>query len=240
MCALVEAGIESTRVFVPPFNRFDAAQYPMLADALRRVCGGPESVALMGFHGGPLWREGAVYLPCYAPLYADARTVLAVAERLIEWRRGHLDPDRAAHLLGAGRRLRALRRLAERIAPFAASWEELLAEIDADRARPGAADERGVDRAEGVENAPARVRGSGAPVRGAARAPLGQEIADAGCGIAQVPHRVRSTRCGGERARAASAARWRQRGGEVAVEPLKASTERARGCWASRVSRPSA
>ena len=80
---LLAAGVGETRVFVPPFNRFDAAQYPLLAERFEIVCGGPESVALMGFHGGPLWRDGAVYLPCYAPFYADARTVLPAVERLI-------------------------------------------------------------------------------------------------------------------------------------------------------------
>ena len=59
---LLAAGVGETRVFVPPFNRFDAAQYPVLAERFEIVCGGPESVALMGFHGGPLWRDGAVML----------------------------------------------------------------------------------------------------------------------------------------------------------------------------------
>ncbi len=103
---LLAAGVGETRVFVPPFNRFDASQYQPLSERFRVVCGGPESVALMGFHGGPLWRGEAVYLPCYAPLYADARTILPVAERLIEQGAGYMGADRAAHLLGARRRLR--------------------------------------------------------------------------------------------------------------------------------------
>jgi len=87
---LIDAGAGETRVFVPPFNRFDAEQYPLLAKRFEIVCGGPESVALMGFHGGPLWRDGAVYLPCYAPLYSDAQAVFTDAERMIE-----LAPGRA-------------------------------------------------------------------------------------------------------------------------------------------------
>jgi Uncharacterized protein conserved in bacteria (DUF2334) len=127
---LLDAGVGETRVFVPPFNRFDAAQYRVLADRFRVVCGGPESVALLGFHGGPLWRDGAVYLPCYAPLYADARTVLPVAERLIEMAPGTWIPIVLHTSWEEGDDFRALARLAERIAPYAASWEELLGEVD--------------------------------------------------------------------------------------------------------------
>jgi Uncharacterized protein conserved in bacteria (DUF2334) len=126
---LLAAGVGDTRVFVPPFNRFDAAQYPLLAERFDVICGGPESVALMGFHGGPLWRDGAVYLPCYAPLYADARTVLPAAERLIDMAPGTWVPIVLHTSWEQGDDFRSLARLAERIAPYAASWEELLAEV---------------------------------------------------------------------------------------------------------------
>lgn len=123
------AGVGKTRVFVPPFNRFDAAQYPLLADRFEVVCGGPESVALMGFHGGPLWRDGAVYLPCYAPLYADARTVLPAAERLIDMAPGTWIPIVLHTSWEQDDDFDSLKRLAELIAPYAASWEDLLAEV---------------------------------------------------------------------------------------------------------------
>lgn len=127
---LLAAGVGETRVFVPPFNRFDAPQYQPLAERFRVVCGGPESVALMGFHGGPLWRGEAVYLPCYAPLYADARTILPVAERLIERAPGTWVPIVLHTSWEQDDDFGSLRRLAERIAPFAASWESLLADVD--------------------------------------------------------------------------------------------------------------
>jgi hypothetical protein len=127
---LVDAGVGSPRVFVPPFNRFDAKQYAMLASRFDVICGGPESVALMGFHGGPLWREGAVYLPCYAPLYADARTILPMAERLIDLAPGTWVPIVLHTSWEQEDDFRSLARLAERIAPFAASWEDFLAEVD--------------------------------------------------------------------------------------------------------------
>ena len=122
------AGLEQTRVFVPPFNRFDAAQYTLLADRFDVICGGPESVALVGFHGGPLWRDGAIYMPCYAPLYADSRTILPAAERLIEMAPGTWIPIVLHTSWEQGDDFRSLARLAERIAPYAVSWQELLGE----------------------------------------------------------------------------------------------------------------
>ena len=131
---LVQAGVGSPRVFVPPFNRFDAAQYAVLAERFDVVCGGPESVALMGFHGGPLWRDGAVYLPCYLPLYADARTILPAAERLIERAPGTWVPIVLHTSWEQPDGFAALARLAERIAPYTAGWEELLTAVDASSA----------------------------------------------------------------------------------------------------------
>jgi hypothetical protein len=127
---LAAAGVADVRVFVPPFNRFDASQYSLLAERFDVVCGGPESVALMGFHGGPLWRGEAVYLPCYAPLYADARTVLPAAERLIDAAPGTWVPIVLHTSWEQEDDFAALRALARRIAPYAASWEELLAEVE--------------------------------------------------------------------------------------------------------------
>jgi Uncharacterized protein conserved in bacteria (DUF2334) len=123
------------RILVPPFNRFDARQWPALAARYDVVTGGPESVMLTGFHGGPQWRGEAIYLPCYPPLYATAATVLPAVESLITEEIGtwiaivlhmgwEIDDDCAA-----------LRRLACRIAPYAASWEGFLAEVDASRPR---------------------------------------------------------------------------------------------------------
>lgn len=71
-----------TPVFVPPFNRFDAAQYELLAERFEVVCAGPESIRLLGFAPTPVWRGDAVYLPSYAPLYEHAAVVRAEVERL--------------------------------------------------------------------------------------------------------------------------------------------------------------
>jgi hypothetical protein len=127
---LTAAGIPEVRVFVPPFNRFDASQYELLARRFDVVCGGPESVALMGFHGGPLWRGEAVYLPCYAPLYADARTVLPAVERLIDAAPATWVPIVLHTSWEQEDDFASLRALARAIAPYAASWEELLRDVE--------------------------------------------------------------------------------------------------------------
>ena len=133
------AGVGETRVLVPPFNRFDAAQYAVLAKRFEVICGGPESVALIGFHGGPLWREGAVYLPAYAPLYADARTILPAAERLIERSPGTWIPIVLHTSWEQGDDFRSLKLLAERIAPYSVSWDDLLADVERSAAEAPAA-----------------------------------------------------------------------------------------------------
>lgn len=136
---LAEAGVEP-RVFVPPYNRFDAAQYELLSRRFDVVCGGPESVALLGFHGGPLWRGEAVYLPCYAPLYADAKTVLPAVEQLIDLAPGTWVPIVLHTSWERDDDYVSLRRLAKRIAPFTAHWGELLDAVDRSRSHTSGAD----------------------------------------------------------------------------------------------------
>lgn len=71
------------RVFVPPFNRFGFRQYDVLAERFDVVCGGPESVPLMGWHPGPQFRGDSVWLPSYPPLYGTAREIVPAVERLL-------------------------------------------------------------------------------------------------------------------------------------------------------------
>ncbi len=124
------------KVFVPPYNRFDAGQFEALARRFEVVCGGPESIGTMGFHRTPQWRGEAVYLPSYAPVYGRAADVLPAVERAIERAAGLWVPV----VLHWGWEMQAgwgdLERLAERIAPYAAGWEELHGAIQRSRA-PG-------------------------------------------------------------------------------------------------------
>ena len=78
-----EVGLEIP-VFVAPFNRFDPSQYELLAERFDVVCGGPESIRLLGFPPTPVWRGDAVYLPSYAPLYERSAKVEAGLRGLVE------------------------------------------------------------------------------------------------------------------------------------------------------------
>jgi hypothetical protein len=117
-------------VLVPPYNRFDVGQFEAFARRFAVVCGGPESIGQMGFHSTPQWRGETVYLPSYAPVYGRAADVLPAVDRAIERAVGawvpvvlhwgwEMDDDWAA-----------LRRLADRIAPYAAGWEDFLGAIE--------------------------------------------------------------------------------------------------------------
>jgi peptidoglycan/xylan/chitin deacetylase (PgdA/CDA1 family) len=121
------------RVFVPPFNRFDAAQYEILARRFDVVCGGPETIGVLGFQRSPVWRGDAVYLPSYHPLYAAAGTVLDGARALIERRAALWAPIVLHWGWEAGGDWTPLERLLEAIAPHTAHWDEFLAEVDASR-----------------------------------------------------------------------------------------------------------
>jgi hypothetical protein len=124
-------------VFVPPYNRFDAGQFEALARRFEVVCGGPESIGTMGFHSTPQWRGEAVYLPSYAPVYGRAVDVLPAIERSIERAAGLWVPV----VLHWGWEMQAgwedLERLADRIAPYAAGWEEFHGAIQRSRAPEG-------------------------------------------------------------------------------------------------------
>ena len=122
-----------TPAFVPPFNRFDAAQYPLLAERFEVVCGGPESVRLLGFHRTPVWQGEAVYLPSYAPLYGTAAQAAAEIERLVKQEAALWAPI----TLHWGWELKddfaGLRRLCELLQGHAADWGDFLTAVAASR-----------------------------------------------------------------------------------------------------------
>jgi hypothetical protein len=129
---MAELGI-ATPVFVPPFNRFDAEQYPVLAGRFAVVCGGPETVALMGFHATPLWRGDAIYLPAYPPLYDRAARMGAGLGRLVE-REAAVWAPLALHLpWEASDGWTGLEHLAQQLAPHAAHWTDFLGAVEASR-----------------------------------------------------------------------------------------------------------
>jgi uncharacterized protein DUF2334 len=129
LAELARAGIE-TKVFVPPYNRFDAAQLEQLAERFAVVCGGPESIGLLGFQGTPQWRGGTVYLPAYAPFYGHAAEVRPAVERAIDAQWGLWVPVVLHWGWEADAGWSELERLAEALAPCAEPWGDFLAAVE--------------------------------------------------------------------------------------------------------------
>ena len=121
---LAEAGIHA-RVFAPPFNRFEARQYDVLAQRYAVVCGGPESVPLFGFHRTPLWRGGAIYMPSYAPFYGRSLEVAEAAQRAIAAQVALPIPVVLHWSWEAGGDWADLKQLVRRLAGYARPWAEL-------------------------------------------------------------------------------------------------------------------
>jgi uncharacterized protein DUF2334 len=121
---LGEAGIHP-EVFVPPFNRFSADQYDVLAERFDVVCGGPESVALLGYHRTPLWRGEAIYMPAYEPFYGRAAQVAEAVDRAIAAQAALWIPIVLHLSWEADGDLSDLRRLAAKLTDHARPWVEL-------------------------------------------------------------------------------------------------------------------
>jgi peptidoglycan/xylan/chitin deacetylase (PgdA/CDA1 family) len=120
-------------VFVPPYNRFDADQYALLARRFEVVGGGPESIGLMGFQRTPLWRGDAVYLPSYEPFYGKAQELLSPVARIAESAAGLWVPVVLHWGWEAEAGWRELERLASMIAPYAVAWDEFLKAVTRSR-----------------------------------------------------------------------------------------------------------
>jgi peptidoglycan/xylan/chitin deacetylase (PgdA/CDA1 family) len=123
----------STPVFVPPFNRFDASQYPVLAERFDIVCGGPESVRLVGFSPTPVRWGDAVYLPSYPPLYGHAAEVAGGVERLAKLETALWAPATLHWGWETKDDFDELRRLCRALAGRTAAWPEFLAAVASSR-----------------------------------------------------------------------------------------------------------
>jgi peptidoglycan/xylan/chitin deacetylase (PgdA/CDA1 family) len=121
------------RVFVAPYNRFAAGQWPALAERFAVVGGGPESIRLLGIQSTPQWRGEAVYLPAYPPLYGRAAEVLPAAEQSIARAQGLWTPIVLHWGWEADAGWHELERLAARLAPHAVDWSAFLVAVDRSR-----------------------------------------------------------------------------------------------------------
>jgi hypothetical protein len=116
-------------VFVPPYNRFDSEQLRVLARHFEVVCGGPESIGLMGFQPTPQWRGEAVYLPAYPPFYGRARDIVGPVASMVERAAGLWVPVVLHWEWEQEAGWHDLERFAEVIAPHAADWSDFLAAV---------------------------------------------------------------------------------------------------------------
>jgi Uncharacterized protein conserved in bacteria (DUF2334) len=123
----------ATPVFVPPFNRFDASQYDLLAERFEVICGGPESIRLLGFGPGPVWRGDAVYLPSYPPLYERSTKVEPEIARLAGRNAAIWAPATLHWGWEADDDFASLARLARRLSGCARGWDEFLEAVRATR-----------------------------------------------------------------------------------------------------------
>ncbi len=125
LAELTQAGL-SSEIFVPPYNRFDAAQLKPLAQRFRVVCGGPESIGQIGFQSTPQWRGEIVYLPSYAHFYGHAGEVVPAVERAIDAHWGLWVPIVLHWGWEADAGWTDLERLVSVLAPHATAWDEFL------------------------------------------------------------------------------------------------------------------
>lgn len=112
----------------------DAAhrRWSALQGRFRLAVGGPEAVRHLGLQRGPAWRGPAVWLPCVPPLHGPAAQVAGAVEALAArgaalWLHVTLtDVDGA-----------------ERLAPFARPWAELLEAVASSSGPPAPSTARG-------------------------------------------------------------------------------------------------
>lgn len=127
---LAEAGVEA-RVFVPPYNRFEPAQYDALAGRFDVVCGGPENILLMGYARTPLWRGDAVYMPAYSPFYGNANSLGPALERLAELEAPVWVPVALHWGWEFENEWSSLEQLVSLLRPHARPWSDFFAEMQA-------------------------------------------------------------------------------------------------------------
>ncbi|HEX4115579.1 MAG TPA: DUF2334 domain-containing protein [Solirubrobacteraceae bacterium] len=155
LAELARAGLP-TDVFVPPYNRFDASQYDILSSRFKVVCGGPESIGLMGFQSTPQWRGESLYLPAYAPFYGHAAEVLPAVERAIEACWGIWVPIVLHWGWEADADWADLERLVDVLASYAVAWKDFIDVVDSKDGDPAPSGEQRRDSPTAAEPADLR------------------------------------------------------------------------------------
>jgi hypothetical protein len=71
-----------TDIFIPPFNSFDLASAEILCKYFKIICGGPESVPLIGLKTAPSFIGDTLYMPSYYPAYGRSKQIIPFVERV--------------------------------------------------------------------------------------------------------------------------------------------------------------
>lgn len=169
LAELKRASIEP-KVFVAPYNRFDASQLPLLHERFEVVCGGPESVGTLGLQTTPQWRASGVYLPSYPPFYGSASEIIPAVEGAIERQVGLWLPVTLHWEWEARDGCRSLGRLVDLIAPHTATWQELLEAMQRSASPPAATSRDAGATSHDAGNASPDVAGAKPPPHGPAGA----------------------------------------------------------------------
>lgn len=119
-------------VLAPTPGTLRAADYAAAAQRFDVIAGGPEDVRHMGFHGTPLWRGDAVWLPAHPPLAGRPSGVAAAVTDLAEEQAALWMPA-VVELAALATDPAATARLAAALAGNARPWDEFLAAVRASR-----------------------------------------------------------------------------------------------------------
>jgi len=116
--------------FVAPFNTYDPFTISVLAERFPLLCGGPESVRLLGHRAGPSFLMQSLYVPSYRHAYDVDQQGLRQFDRLMGEAVGLIVPVTLhwANETRAG--LRSFRALSSGMAGRTLRWTELLSRVN--------------------------------------------------------------------------------------------------------------
>ena len=122
--------------FVAPFNTYDPFTISALAERFPLLCGGPESVRLLGHRAGPSFLMQSLYVPSYRHAYDVDHQGLRRFDRLLGEAAGLVVPVTLHWANETREGLRSFRALCARMAGRTLRWTELLSRAEWVKALP--------------------------------------------------------------------------------------------------------
>ena len=112
--------------FVAPYNGYDPLTVAVLAERYPLLCGGPESVAALGYRAGPSFLMGSMYVPSYRDAYDIDLRQIGRFHRLIEEADGLIVPVTLHWANEVRGGFRAFRALCARLSGRTLRWSDFL------------------------------------------------------------------------------------------------------------------